>query len=199
MRQMQLGFRGVDWKASALAAACAVLAIYAFGLLYEGFIADRYAGVFTHPFIDEPAAVRAYQRLPVNAPIAERAISATRLVQADPTNPNSWAAVCYADWLADGGPSPRVVQALERSYQVSFFDRHAALWRVGFALENWPALSPDLRQRVLVEARTALNDPLLGPKLRERLAGVRNPEGRLAALLILSAPTIQPAWLSTNP
>jgi hypothetical protein len=82
---------------------------------------------------------------------------------------------------------------------VSFFDRQAALWRVGFALENWPALSPDLRQRVLVEAHTALNDPLLGPKLRERLAGVRNPEGRLAALLILSAPTTQPAWLSTNP
>ena len=84
--------------------------------------------------------------------------------------------------------SPAAMEALDHSYTVSFFDRQGAIWRVGYALENWPALPPALREDVLTEARVALRDPLLAPKLKRRLAQVRSPAGQLAVVLILAQP-----------
>ena len=175
-----------NWKAWGLIALCLVLAVYAFGLLYEGFAAERYSGVFTFPFIDKPAAERAYQRLPPNASLARQEVAARRLIEADPTNPDSWDAVSYVEFLKAGGMSAGAIDALDHSYAVSFFDRQAAVWRIGFALENWAALPPALRADVLTEADVALKDPVLGLKLKARLAQVRSPPGRLAAVLILA-------------
>jgi hypothetical protein len=174
------------WKAWGLIAVSLVLAAYAFGLLYEGFAAQRYFGVFTFPFIDKPAAERAFQRLPPNASLARQEVAARRLIEADPTNPESWDAVSYVEFLKAGGMSAGAIDALDHSYAVSFFDRQAAVWRIGYALENWAALPPALRADVLTEADVALKDPVLGPKLRARLAEVRSPPGRLAAVLILA-------------
>jgi hypothetical protein len=179
---------GVNWKAWSLIAICLVLAVWSFGLLYEGFIADHYSGLFTYPFIDKPAAERAYQRLPTSATVAERELAARRLIEADPTNPDSWNAVSYVEFLKAGGMSPKAIEALDHSYAVSFFDRPGAVWRIGYALENWAALPPSLRQDVLTEARVALKDPVLGPRLRARLNDIRDPAGRLASLMILTQP-----------
>jgi hypothetical protein len=178
----------VNWKAWSLIAICLALAAWSCGLLYEGFIADGYSDVFTYPFVDKPAAESAYQKLPENAPIAMRETAARRLIEADPTNPDSWTAVSYVEFLKAGAMSPKAVEALDHSYAVSFFDRTGAVWRIGYALQNWSALPAPLRQDVLVEARVALKDPILGPELRSRLASVSSPPGRLAALMILAEP-----------
>ena len=175
-----------NWKAWSLVALSLVLAVYAFGLLYEGFVAQRYSGVFSFPFIDKAAAERAYQRLPANAPLADQEVAARRLIEADPTNSQSWDAVSYVEFLKAGGMSAGAIEALDHSYAVSFFDRQAAVWRIGYALENWAALPPALRADVLAEADVALEDPVLAPKVKARLAQVRSPPGRLAALLVLA-------------
>jgi hypothetical protein len=170
-------------------AASLVLAVWSFGLLYEGYIQDGYSGFFTYPFIDEPAAWRAYRRLPEQATLAEREMVTRRLVEADPADPDSWLAVAYLEYLKAGRTlSPAAALALDHSYAVSFFDRTGGVWRMGFCLENWGALPPKLRQAALTEARVALNDPTMGPKLRERLQQVRDPAGRLAGLMLMTMP-----------
>jgi hypothetical protein len=162
------------------------LSLYCFGLLYEGFISDHYSGFLTYPFVDKPAAERAYDRLAPNAPMAERAQAARRLIEADPSNPESWNAVAYTDWLAHGGLSPVGLTAFGHSYTLSFFDRPSAVWRVSFALENWPSLTPDIRKAALAEAKVVLHDPALGPELRRRISQVQNPDGLLAGKLLLA-------------
>lgn len=171
------------WIVAAVSAFCSA---YCIGLLYEGFAADRYANLLTAPFVDRPAAQRAYNRLAMNAPADVRADAARRLVEADPANPESWTAVAYADWLQHGALSPAGLVALDRSYQITFFEPEGAAWRIGFALDNWAALTPSLRQQVLSEAREALRDPLVAPQLKARLARVSGAAGQLAATLILA-------------
>ncbi|HZC16320.1 MAG TPA: hypothetical protein VE309_06130 [Caulobacteraceae bacterium] len=175
-----------SWKAWVVAAVALLLAFYSLGLLYEGFVSDHYSGVFTFPLVDKISAERAYGRLPATTPTAERAAAAQRLIEADPTNPESWTAVAYADWLAHGRLSAKGVEALDHSYAVSFFDRPGAVWRVDFALENWADMTPHIRQDALEEARVALKDPDLGPVMATHLKAIRSPEGRLAGLLLLS-------------
>ena len=176
-----------NWKAWGLIALCVVLAAWSFGLLYEGFFADHYLGFFTYPFVDEPAAERAYQRLAPNAPIAERAIAAQRLIEADPTNPDSWNAIAYVEYAKAGRLSPKALEALDHSYAVSFFDPTGGIWRISFALENWPALTPALRANVTTEATVMLKDPTLGPRLKAQLLQIHNPAGRMAAMFMLPA------------
>jgi hypothetical protein len=175
-----------NWKAWIIGSAAAALSLYSVGLLYEGFVSDRYSGVLTYPFKDKPAAERAFDRLPSDAAASRRAAAARLLVEADPVNPESWNAVAYADWLAHGGLSADGVRALDHSYAVSFFDRPQAVWRVAFAVENWAGLTPEIRKDAIAEARVVLQDPKLGPELRVRLQAVQSPSGRLAAVLILA-------------
>jgi hypothetical protein len=176
----------ISWKAWCLIALCLLLAAYSFALLYEGFISDRYSGVLTYPFVDKPAAERAYKRLPATASLAERSLAAKRLVDADPANPDSWNAVADSEFHRAGGVlSPRALEALDHSYALSFFDADGAGWRIGFALENWAALPASLRKEVLTEASVMLKDPALGPKLTARLTAVQNPAGRLAAAMMI--------------
>ncbi len=177
----------INWKAWCLGAVSLVFAGWAFGLFYEGFIADHYMGVFTYPFVDKPAAERAYKRLPPNAPIAVQEVAARRLIQADPTNPNSWNAVSYVEYEKAGGMSAKALEALDHSYAVSFFDPDSAVWRVSYALENWPAIPVALRRDVITEAQVTLKDPALNARMKTRLQAVQNPQGRLAALLLLGS------------
>lgn len=169
-------------KAPIIAVSAALLSIYSAALVYEGFIEKPYSGLLTHPFMDRPAAERGYFDLAPNAPIATRKAAAQRLVQGNPSDPEAWMAVSYVDWLEHGRRlTPAGVAALDRSYSLSFFDRADAVWRVGFALDNWTALTPQLRQQVGDEADAALSDWKLSRPMRTRLQAVRNPAGQLAA------------------
>jgi hypothetical protein len=179
----------IRWKSWAVAVAAGLLALYALGLLYEGFASGRYSGALTYPFIDKTAAERAYDRLPPGAPPPERAAAAERLIQADPANPESWTAVAFADRETHGRLTAKGLEALDHSYAVSFFDRPGAVWRVSFALENWADLTPQIRQDVLKEANITLNDPHLVTPMKAHLATIHSPEGRLAAQLLLAMNT----------
>ena len=174
------------WKIRALIALCLVLAVYAFGLVYEGFIATDYHGVFTWPFVDEAAAWRAYARMPSNVSIKERETIVRRLELADPADPQTWNAVSATEFLKAGNKlSPKAIEALDHSYAVSFFDRVGGAWRIGFALDNWKDIPEALRGDVLTEMKVMLKDPYRGGPLRERLKAVQSPEGRLVVALTL--------------
>ena len=179
----------MHWKVGVIGSASVLLAMFSIGLLYEGFISDHYSGLFTYLFIDKPAAERAYNRLSRQASIAERKAAAERLIRADPTNAHSWLTVSYADWLANRRLSPAGVAALDHSYAVNALNPDVGTWRVGFALENWADLTPQLRHDVVNEARFELKDPyyLSGP-MRARLKTIASPEGHLAATLLLTEP-----------
>jgi len=180
-------------KAWVLSGVSLLLAAYAFGLLYEGFIADKYSGLLTYPFVDRAAAQRAYQRLSPNAPVAERMVASYRLAEADPANPDSWNAVADAEYRKSGGVfTPKVLTALDHSYAVSFYDRTGVVWRICFALENWNALTPELRKDVMTEAGVALQQPNVAPELKSRLKAIRNPSGRLTAYLLMADPKAVP-------
>jgi hypothetical protein len=175
-----------------IAATSVAAGAWSFGLLYEGFVARVYSSALVFPFTDTASAKRAYDALGGSAPAAAREAAAQRLIAADPANPASWSALSYAERLKDGQMSAAALAALDRSYTLSFFDRHEAIWRVGYALENWEALPPALREEVTAEAREALGDQALAPKLKLELAAIHDPAGRLAASLILAEPS--PPW-----
>jgi hypothetical protein len=176
--------RRISWKSSILIAVSLMLAAWSFAMVYEGFISDHYSGAFTYPFVDKPAAERAYLRLASNASVSEREIAASRLLRADPASPDSWLADSYVEFLKAGSMSPQALSALDHSYAVSFFDRKGGVWRIGYALDNWTALPPSLRKDVMNEANVALKDGVMGPRLKARLAQVKSPQGQLAAFMM---------------
>jgi hypothetical protein len=83
--------------------------------------------------------------------------------------------------------SPAAREALDHSYAVSALDRTGGAWRIGFALAYWSKAPPGLRDHVLAEARVRLQDPELGPPLREQLREVDDPAGRAAVVALLAA------------
>jgi hypothetical protein len=160
------------------------MAAYAFGLLYEGFMSEHYAGLLTFTFADKEAAGRAYSRLGPDASNADRDLAVQRLIRADPANPQGWDAAAYDDALEHGRLTVDGLRDLDRSYALSFFDRTGAVWRVGFALDHWGELTPQLRLDAEKEANDALKEQGINTQLAERMQSIRSPEGQLAAVLI---------------
>ena len=177
----------MDVKVLAIGASAALFAAYGAGLFYEGYVAGTYSGALTFPFVDRPAAERAYNALPDSAPLAARDQAVGRLLKADPANARNWALVSYADWLHHGQRlSPAGVAAFDRSYTMSPFDADAAPWRVDFALENWNVLNASQRDVVISEANWMFQrDMVTAVDLKARLKTIRNPAGRAMARLEL--------------
>lgn len=71
------------------------------------------------------------------------------------------------------------------SYSLVPLDHTVGAWRVGYALERWDQLPPDLRNAVHREALTFGRVGSRDVDVRKVLASVRNPEGKLAATLWL--------------
>jgi hypothetical protein len=174
-------------KVWAIGACSALLAAYGAGLFYEGYLAKSYSGALTYPFVDRPAAERAYNTLANDAPLAARDQAVGRLLRADPANARNWTLVSYIDWLHHGQRlSPAGVAAFDRSYTMSPFDPDAAPWRVNFALENWTALSASQRVAVISETSWMFqHDMQTAADLKARLKTIRNPAGRAMARLEL--------------
>lgn len=101
-----------------------------------------------------------------------------------PVDDAAWLRLAYIDRLEHPALTAAGRTGLERSYDVAPFGPEVSAWRVRFALENWPALTPDLRRQVLKEIE------LQWPAHRGRYAGmagqVSEPAGRLAIDLELS-------------
>lgn len=103
-----------------------------------------------------------------------------------PYDTAAWLQLAYVDATQhDGRLTPAGIADLQRSYDLVAADPSLGVWRVGFALENWPWLPLDLRTAVATEA-SALMSTEHRDNLRELHPKIRNPVGRLTLGLWLS-------------
>lgn len=119
---------------------------------------------------------------PANLALA-RAETFTALGQS-PADDAAWLRLAYIDRLAHGRLTGEGAAWLERSYDVAPFGPETSFWRVRFAWENWPDLTPELRKQVADEVRVQW--PTRGADYAGISAAVANPSGRLAAALMVS-------------
>lgn len=107
-----------------------------------------------------------------------------------PMTAHAWGRIAWASFETDGGFSPRVVEALERSYDVAPFGPDITRWRLNFLLNHWAEAPPGLRDRALEELRVyarrrpgqarSLQDAVIDPGGRMAIALVRAQAGRAA-------------------
>jgi len=175
-------------KIWAIALSATIIAAYGLGLFYEGLLAGQYSDAWTFPFVDRVAAGRAYDNLPANATVAERALLVERLLKGSPASAQNWVLVSYVDWLKNGKHlSSAGIAALDRSYSLDPYDHDLGPWRADFALENWDALNPDIRAVAIAEASwILLHDWRATPDLKARLKTIRNPSGQVMSKLELA-------------
>lgn len=94
--------------------------------------------------------------------------------------------LAYVDELDHGRLSPEGLGYLRRSYDLVPCDPVMGLWRIRFALENFSALTPDLRKSVAGEVRTMWGSPRKREgDLRTVAAQLRDPVGRIMLFLWL--------------
>ena len=97
-----------------------------------------------------------------------------------PYDSSSRLRLAYLDSL-DGELSAEGLAHLELSYELLPLDQYVSTWRVGFALEYWGALTPELRKQVETEATTFLKTS----RRREMVAtleAVTSPTGAVPAV-----------------
>lgn len=127
------------------------------------------------------AANAALSATPTNLEAAAQA-SHLALGQA-PYDSSSRLRLAYIDSL-DGELSAEGLEHLRLSYELLPLDQYVSTWRVGFALEYWGELSPDLRKKVETEAFTFLKTS----RRREMvttLEAVTSPTGAVPAVFWL--------------
>lgn len=105
-----------------------------------------------------------------------------RALSQSPYDPSAWLRLAYIDAAEDGRLDEDGAAALTRSYELLPFDQYVAIWRVGFALENWQSLTPETRARVRAEA-LAFARTSRYREMRTTLTSVTNPVGRLPGAL----------------
>ena len=107
----------------------------------------------------------------------------TALDQA-PVDDRAWLGLAYADYLKNGARlSSKGLLWLQRSYDVAPFGPDSSLWRLKFCLENWSALTPELRGEAMDEFRMTAS--VKAPQLKEMARQMPTAESRIAALLML--------------
>jgi len=100
------------------------------------------------------------------------------LVQA-PMNAAYWARLAYLDRQASAPMGSKALDALERSYAVAPYGPDITEWRLRFAFEHWPELTPRLREQAMDEMRTLARHR--SARARELARAIQAPAGRMAA------------------
>ena len=120
------------------------------------------------------------QALAAPTPDFARAEAATRLaLERAPYDNAARMKLAYLT-AKDGQPSPETLEALERSYQLLPYDHYVAIWRIGFALENWQHLPPEIKKSVEAEA-FAFAQSARRSQLMAMLREIRSPYGVVPA------------------
>lgn len=91
----------------------------------------------------------------------------------------------YIDTVRRGSLGPVGHEHLAKSYDLVPIDHTVAAWRVGFALEHWTEVSPEVRRAVELEARLFARAGSRDADVVSRMRSIQSPEGRLAAALWL--------------
>lgn len=100
-----------------------------------------------------------------------------------PGNPSAWARLAYIERLNAGRLTPQALAYLAKSYEAAPLGPDVSAWRLRFLYEHWGQLTPDLRNRTMIELRTLAR--YRGSAARDVVAEIQDPAGRLAAGLTL--------------
>jgi hypothetical protein len=174
-----------------LAIAAVLVAAYGAGLLYEMVAAPAVCCGLTWPSPDPVQADRILARTdPQGRDAAAQRRAATLVLRARPGDPSAWLRLAYADRLANGRLSDAGRHDLDTSYLLAPYGGAWAPWRISFALDNWTALTPKIRQLAAAEIKVALSDYDIPKVIKAQALKVQDPLGRLAAALLgLTAPS----------
>jgi hypothetical protein len=119
------------------------------------------------------------------AALAGAEAEAKRALALSPYNNAARLRLMYIDAQRRGSLGPAGLQHLARSYDLVPLDYSVAAWRVGYALEHWSQLTPEVRAAVQNEALAFGRTDSRDANVRAVLGRIRNPEGRIAAALWL--------------
>lgn len=101
-----------------------------------------------------------------------------------PLNAAHWARLAYLDRETSATMGPKALDALDRSYAVAPHGPDITAWRLRFAFEHWPELTPTLREQAMDEMRVlARHRPRAA---RELARTIQASGGRMAARMTLS-------------
>jgi hypothetical protein len=133
----------------------------------------------------EPHERRAFELLTTDRSSAAAEAEANRALALSPYNNAARLRLMYIDTQRRGSIGPVGLQHLTRSYDLVPLDYTVAAWRVGFALEHWGQLSPEVRTAVQSEVMAFGRTRSRDANVRAVLRTIRNPDGRVAAALWL--------------
>lgn len=123
---------------------------------------------------------------------------AGRRLQLSPADAGAWTILAYVSERETGRCAAACAAALDHAYEVAPLDPVSFAWRTRFALENWPALTPQLRLKAVAHMRQAWSTPEGRLALRDMARTVNDPAGRLAARLIATSLKAQPLARRTS-
>ncbi|MDB5433137.1 MAG: O-antigen polymerase [Caulobacter sp.] len=115
-----------------------------------------------------------------------------RRLDLSPTDPSAWMTLAYAARAEEGRCGPTCNAALARAYRSAPLDPVTFAWRARFSLENWPALTPGVRDLTIAHMRRAWSTPEGRLAIRDMGVTVRDPSGRLAAKMVAGSLHAQP-------
>jgi hypothetical protein len=118
--------------------------------------------------------------------------NARRRLALSPTDAGAWVTLAYAARAEAGRCDVRCNDALAQAYRVGPLDALTFAWRARFALENWPALTPAVREQTIRHMRYAWSTPEGRLAIKDMGVSVREPSGRLAARMVAGSLRAQP-------
>ncbi len=172
----------------ALTVAAAIAALYGAGLYYEQNLAGPHCCGVTWPTPDPAQAERLMARDDPKGLIpAVQHRTAAAVLAARPMESSAWLRLAYADRLQHGHLTDEGRHAVEMSYLVLPYAGPQTPWRLGFAFDNWGALSLQARQDAIKEIGIVkTQDTIYVAPTRSMGARSTDPGGRLAASLLLA-------------
>jgi hypothetical protein len=118
--------------------------------------------------------------------------NARRRLALSPTDAGAWVTLAYAARAEAGRCDAACNAALAQAYRVAPLDALTFAWRARFALENWPALTPPVRDLTIRHMRYAWSTPEGRQAIKDMGLNVREPSGRLAARMVAGSLRAQP-------
>lgn len=129
---------------------------------------------------------------PGSADIAQARQETMLSLQQSPSNATAWLRLAYLERAPDGRLSPASLNALDKSYGVAPFGPDNTRWRLGFILDHWSQVTPDLRQSALDELR-------LTQKIRARtLRGLESEISDSGGRVVLALNRLKPVKISVK-
>jgi hypothetical protein len=117
---------------------------------------------------------------PPRAALARAEAEIVRALAEEPASAAAWLDLASVRRLEDGGYSPRVLDAVTKSYAVGPMDPGVSYWRLRFCFEDWTQLPDALRGEVLREVDAVWSARDSHEAMRNLPSRVRDPSGRVA-------------------